>query len=255
MNAARPLDGLKVLVTGGSRGVGAAIVRRLVAEGAFPIIHYSSSMSHAESLLREIGGRGVLVRGDLSEEKAAERVWAEAVKATGRIDALVNNAGMRTEIAIDADMDDWRAAWRKEFQVNLFSAMDLSALAIRHFREIGGGRIINVSSVTAHRGYSGDTIAYGATKAALSNATKTIARNFAAEKIYSMAIAPGWISTEMGIAAAPSYGGEEAVLRGIPTGRMASPEEIAEMVAFTLRPSQIAMTGSTLDANSGTYAR
>jgi NADP-dependent 3-hydroxy acid dehydrogenase YdfG len=161
-----PLDGLKVLVTGGSRGVGAAIVRRLVAEGAFPIIHYSSSMSHAESLLREIGGRGVLVRGDLSEEKAAERVWAEAVKATGRIDALVNNAGMRTEIAIDADMDDWRAAWRKEFQVNLFSAMDLSALAIRHFREIGGGRIINVSSVTAHRGYSGDTIAYGATKAA-----------------------------------------------------------------------------------------
>jgi 3-oxoacyl-[acyl-carrier protein] reductase len=172
----------------------------------------------------------------------------------GRITAVVNNAGIRSEVAIDAPSDEWQTYWHTEMRINFHAAADLSREAILHFRQNGGGRIINMSSRAGQRGYSANAMAYGASKAALINLTKSIAQSYGHENITALAIAPGWVRTDM----AESYiaqHGEAAALAGIPIGRMATPQEIGELVAFTLRPSQASLNGAVLDANGGSYLR
>ncbi|MBO9547948.1 SDR family oxidoreductase [Pseudomonas sp.] len=251
----RPLAGQHVLVTGGSGGIGAAIVERLADEGARPLIHYGRDSQGAEALLARIGGNGWIVQADLSRDNGPARLWQAAVElAGGRIHGLVNNAGIRTEVALDAPADAWHAAWRREFQVNLFAAADLCREAVQHYRKHGGGRIINMASRAAQRGYAVDALPYGASKAALVNLTKSLARSVAADGVVAVAIAPGWVRTDMAEQFIAQHG-EAAAVADIPTGRMASPAEIAELVAFTLRPSQASLNGATLDVNGGSYIR
>ncbi|WP_336335913.1 SDR family oxidoreductase [Pseudomonas putida] len=250
-----PLAGQTVLVTGGSGGIGAAIVEQLVAEGAKALIHFSRDVQGAEQLLARIGGNGWIVQGDLSEDRGAETLWQAALElAGGRIHGLVNNAGIRTEIPLDAPSAQWHAAWRREFQVNFFAAADLCREAVAHFRAHGGGRIINMTSRAAQRGYAADALPYGSSKAALVNLTKSLARSVAAEGVVAVAIAPGWVRTDMAEEFIAQHG-EAAAVADIPVGRMASPAEIAELVAFTLRPSQASLNGATLDVNGGSYIR
>ncbi|MFJ4344422.1 SDR family NAD(P)-dependent oxidoreductase [Pseudomonas sp. NPDC089401] len=251
----RPLAGQTVLVTGASGGIGAAIVERLAAEGARPVIHYSRDAQGAQQLLERIGGQGWIVQGDLSQEAGPEQLWRAALELCGgRIDGLVNNAGIRTEIALDAPSTQWREAWRREFQVNFFAAADLCREAVAHYRSHGGGRIINMASRAAQRGYAADALPYGSSKAALINLTKSLARSVAGEGVVAVAIAPGWVRTDMAEQFVAQHG-EAAALADIPVGRMASPAEIAELVAFTLRPSQASLNGATLDVNGGSYIR
>ncbi len=249
-----PLEGQAVLVTGASGGIGAAIVERLAAEGARPVIHYGRDKAGAEALLARIGGRGWVVQADLSATQGAFDLWREAVASAGRIHAVVNNAGMRTEIAVDAAPDDWRAAWQREFQVNFFAAADLCKEAIAHFRANGGGRIVNMASRAGQRGYAAEAMPYGASKAALVNLTKSIARSFGADGVTAVAIAPGWVRTDMAEDFIAAHG-EQAAVADIPIGRMAAPAEVAELVAFVLRPSQASLNGATLDVNGGSYIR
>ena len=254
-DSARPLDGQTVLVTGGSGGIGAAIVEQLVTEGAKVLIHYSRDAQGAQRLLDRIGGNGWIVQGDLSDEAGPESLWLAALELSGgRIHALINNAGIRTEIPLEAPSAQWRAAWRREFQVNFFSAADLCREAVKHFRAHGGGRIINMASRAAQRGYAADALPYGTSKAALINLTKSLARSVAGEGIVAVAIAPGWVRTDMAEQFIAQHG-EAAAVADIPLGRMASPSEIAELVAFTLRPSQASLNGATLDVNGGSYIR
>lgn len=178
----------------------------------------------------------------------------EGVDVAGRIHALVNNAGVRTEISIEASPDEWRAAWHREFQVNFFAAADLSKEAIRHFREHGGGRIINMASRAGQRGYAAEALPYGTTKAALVNLTKSIARSFGAIGVTAVAIAPGWVRTDMAMEFIKTNG-KAAAVADIPIGEMAEPAEVAELVAFVLRPSQVSLNGATLDVNGGSYVR
>ncbi|WP_449432410.1 SDR family NAD(P)-dependent oxidoreductase [Pseudomonas putida] len=250
-----PLAGQTVLVTGGSGGIGAAIVEQLAAEGARPIIHYSRDAQGARQLLERIGGKGWIVQGDLSEEAGPEQLWRAALELCGgRIHGLVNNAGIRTEIPIDAPSAQWRAAWRREFQVNFFAAADLCREAVVHFRAQGGGRIINMASRAAQRGYAADALPYGTSKAALINLTKSLARSVSNDGVVAVAIAPGWVRTDMAEQFVAQHG-EAAAVADIPVGRMANPSEIAELVAFTLRPSQASLNGATLDVNGGSYIR
>lgn len=251
----RPLDRQTVLVTGASGGIGAAIVEQLVAEGARALIHYSRDAEGAQRLLDRVGGQGWIVQGDLSDEAGPERLWQAALElAGGRIHALVNNAGIRTEIPLEAPAVEWRAAWRREFQVNFFAAADLSREAVTHFRANGGGRIINMASRAAQRGYAAGALPYGTSKAALINLTKSLARSVAGEGIVAVAIAPGWVRTDMAEQFIAQHG-EAAAVSDIPVGRMAAPAEIAELVAFTLRPSLASLNGATLDVNGGSYIR
>lgn len=250
----KALEGRNVLVTGASRGIGAAIVERIAAEGARPIIHYGKDKANAEALLARIGGNAIVLQADLALAEAPFELWRKARDAVGQVHALVNNAGIRTEISIDASRTDWRAAWAREFQINLFAAADLCKEAIQHFKLHGGGRIVNVGSRAGQRGYMADVMAYGATKAALVNLTKTIARSFGSDGVTAIAIAPGWVATDMAERYIAGHG-KQAVVADIPIGEIATTSEIAELVAFVLRPTQASLNGATLDVNGGSYIR
>ncbi|MEF0942711.1 SDR family NAD(P)-dependent oxidoreductase [Rhizobium sp. BR 362] len=249
-----PLAGQTVLVTGATGRIGAAIVERLSAEGARPVVHYSRDQAGAEALLERLGGNGLLIQADLSAGDGAFKLWREALEAAGRIHAIVNNAGIRSEVGIDADVSAWRATWQKEFQVNFFAAADLCKEAILHFQAKGGGRIVNIASRAGQRGYAAEAMPYGATKAALVNLTKSIARSFGAEGVTAVAIAPGWVRTDMAVDFIAAHG-KAAAVADIPIGEMAEPSEVAELVAFVLRPSQASLNGATLDVNGGSYIR
>lgn len=249
-----PLEGMNVLVTGASGGLGSAIVERLASEGASPIIHFGWNKASAQALLDRIGGKGHVVQGDLSLPEGPDELWKKAIAAARRIHAVVNAAGIRTEVGLDATADSWHKAWRGEFQVNLFAAVDLSRSAILHFKENGGGQIINIASRAGQRGYSAEAMAYGATKAALINLTKSIAKSFGPDGVTAIAIAPGWIRTDMAEDFIAKHG-EAAAVADIPIGAMALPEEVAELTAFVLRPSQRSLNGATIDVNGGSYIR
>lgn len=184
------LEGQIVLVTGATGAIGQAICASLVAEGARVIIHYGCNRAAARTLLDRLGGQGFCIAADLSDPLAPTRLWDEAEAQAGRITALVNNAGIRSEVSVDAPLADWHATWSREIQVNLLAAVDLTRAAIRHFRTQGGGRILNMASRAGQRGYSANALAYGATKAALINLTKSIAQSHGAEGITALALAP-----------------------------------------------------------------
>ncbi|MGV1794464.1 SDR family NAD(P)-dependent oxidoreductase [Rhizobium sp. A37_96] len=250
----KSLEGYAILVTGASGGIGAAIVERLAAEGARPIIHYGRDREGAEALLARIGGHGWIVPADLSTEQGPFGLWRDAVAAAGRVHGLVNNAGIRAEISVEASPEDWKAAWQREFQINFFAAADLSKEAIVHFKAHGSGRIVSIASRAGQRGYAAEAMPYGASKAALINLTKSIARSFGAEGVTAVAIAPGWVRTDMAEDFIAAHGKAAAVAE-IPIGDMATPSEVAELVAFVLRPSQASLNGATLDVNGGSYIR
>ncbi|UCI34754.1 SDR family NAD(P)-dependent oxidoreductase [Mesorhizobium sp. B4-1-4] len=250
----KPLDGQTVLVTGASGAIGSAIVRQIANEGARVIIHYGRDRKSANLLLEQIGGAGWTVQADLASAAGPTQLWNQAVGLAGRIDSIINNAGVRTEISIGSDLDEWQAAWRREFQLDFFAVTDLCRAAILHFREHGGGRIVNMASRAGQRGYSAEAMPYGAAKAALINLTKSIARSFGAEGVVAIAIAPGWVRTEMAEEFVSRFG-EAAAVADIPIGRMAEPSEVAELVSFALRPSQRSLSGATLDVNGASYIR
>jgi len=248
------LAGQTILVTGATGAIGQAICRNLAAEGARVVIHYGRNRDAADALLRSIDGKGCCLPADLSDPAAATALFDAAVQAEGRITGLVNNAGIRSEVAVTADLAEWHATWDREMRVNFLSAVDLTRAAILHFRAHGGGRMVNMASRAGQRGYASNAMAYGASKAALINLTKSVAQSHGAENITAVALAPGWVRTEMAEAFIAQHG-EAAALAGIPIGRMATPDEVGELVAFTFRPSQASINGAVLDVNGGSYLR
>ena len=248
------LEGQTILVTGATGAIGQAICRSLVAAGARVAIHYGRNREAAEALLASLGGQGTILAADLSRPAAATGMWEAAVAAEGRISGLVNNAGIRSEVSVDAPLEEWQTVWEREMRVNFLAAVDLTRSAIRHFRRHGGGRIVNMASRAGQRGYASNAMAYGASKAALINLTKSVALSHGHEGITAVALAPGWVRTDMAEAFIAQYG-EAAALGGIPIGRMAAPDEIGELVAFCFRPSQVSLNGAVLDVNGGSYLR
>ena len=246
--------GQTILVTGATGAIGQAICRSLGTEGARVVVHCGRNRAGAEALLEELGGQGSVVAADLSRPEGATALWDAVVTAEGRITGLVNNAGIRSEVSVNAPLADWQAVWEREMRVNFLSAVDLTRAAILHFRQHCGGRIINMASRAGQRGYASNAMAYGASKAALINLTKSVAQSHGAEGITAVALAPGWVRTEMAEAFIAEHG-EAAALSGIPIGKMAAPEEIGELVAFCFRPSQASLNGAVLDVNGGSYLR
>ena len=249
----RNLQDQTVLVTGATGAIGQAICRALADEGARVLIHYGQNRQAAEDLLAGISGNGALLAADLADPEAPEQLWRMAEKL-GPVAALVNNAGIRSEVGIDASMQDWQAQWLREFRVNFHAAADLTKCALLHFLQHGGGRIVNMASRAGQRGYSSNAMAYGSSKAALINLTKSVAQSHGHQGITAIAIAPGWVRTDMAEAFIARHG-EAAARAGIPIGRMATPQEIGELVAFILRPTQASLNGAVLDVNGGSYLR
>jgi 3-oxoacyl-[acyl-carrier protein] reductase len=249
-----PLSGRTVLVTGGSRGIGRATVRAVHRDGATVIVHYGSAAAPAQLLAEELGARVHLVAGDFSHPTVATAVWDAAIKMTDRIDVLVNNAGAWIASPVDDPEanggPDWSHGWQSNLDLNLMAPANLCRLAIRHFRSVGGGIIVNVASRSSHRGDDADHLAYGAAKGGLLALTKGIARGFAADGVLAYAVAPGWVATDL---AANEL--DESRVAALPLREPTPPEDVAEVIAFLASGRSRHATGATIDITGADYVR
>lgn len=233
---------MNILITGASRGIGAAAYALLKAAGHTVVGHSTR-------------GSDELVAGDLMDSAAPQRIWDAALdKLGGSIDVLVNNAGIYETADETASDEEWHAAWERTMTVNLQSAADLCRLAIRHFRERQGGRIVNVSSRAAYRGDSPQHWHYAASKAGMVGMTKSIARGYASEGILAFVVTPGFTVSEMTEDYLKGRGGEK-ILAEIPLGRVASTDEVGEVIRWLATEAPASATGSVIDVNGASYVR
>jgi 3-oxoacyl-[acyl-carrier protein] reductase len=232
-----------ILITGARRGIGKAAATRLLESGARLACHATQIDD------------GIAIASDFAIPGAAAETWNQALaQLDGQIDVLVNNAGVFEASSIKQDDEAWRADFDRTLRVNLTAAAELCRLAVHHFREIGGGRIINIASRAAYRGDSPDHWHYAASKGGMVAMTKTIARGYAAEDILAFSICPGFTMTGMAEDYLESRGGEQ-LLRDIPLGRVAAPEEVAETIRFCALDAPPSMTGAVLDVNGASFVR
>jgi NAD(P)-dependent dehydrogenase (short-subunit alcohol dehydrogenase family) len=241
------LNGKTALVTGGSRGIGAATVRSFVGAGGYVVIHYGSNDKAARALLESLpAGRAHICKADLLSVAEIEKLWDEAESWRGRIDILVNNAGVYEKNSLSLGVNDWLAGWDRTMQINLRSTAQLCRRAVLHFRKIGGGILINVSSRAGHRGDNIDHLQYGASKAGMLALNRAIARNTAKENILAYGVAPGFVLTDL-VEGVVKELGMEAIDSMYPTGRAATPEEVAAVILFLASGVAPQTTGNTID--------
>lgn len=250
------LQGKTILVTGASKGIGAAIASELGRQGARVVAHYGRDQAGAEAALANLPeDRALFVQGDLAVQGGAEAVFADAVAQTGGLDGVVNNAAV-LRFAGGIDDADWDAVWAETFQVNVFSAASLMRAAVHHFRERGGGEIVGISSWAAQKGVTNPrTVAYAASKAAFKAVLQTVATGYARENIRTYIIAPGVVDTQMSRDFAESQGGREVVEGRLVMGEFVPPGDIATLAAFCLSGRCRHLSGATLDVNGASYIR
>jgi 3-oxoacyl-[acyl-carrier protein] reductase len=242
-----------VLVTGASRGIGAAVARAFAASGDRVAVHYGSRRDAALALRASLPGDGHVVAGaELTDPEAIRRMVDEVASALGGIDVLVNNAGVFERHAVDeTTYEEWQEAWGRTLGVNLVGAANVTWCVLRHMG--AGGRIVNVSSRGAFRGEP-EQPAYGASKAGLIAFGQSLARAVGERRIAVTAVAPGFVETDM---AAEELAGEGGARRRAesPLGRVASAEEIAAAVLYLASPEAELVSGAVLDVNGASYLR
>lgn len=232
-----------ILVTGASRGIGKAILDSFDAQDV-------------KAVGQSTSGEAGLLKSDFADAEDVSRLWQDALgRLDGRIDVLINNAGIFDPNPIAGSDTDWLESWNRTLQINLTASAQLCRFAVRHFQEQGnGGRVINIASRAAYRGDSPDHWHYAASKGGMVAMTKTIARAYASEEVLAFAICPGFTMTGMAEDYLESRGGDK-LLQDIPLGRVAQPEEIASMAKYCALDAPPSMTGSVLDANGASFVR
>jgi 3-oxoacyl-[acyl-carrier protein] reductase len=244
------LTGQYALVTGGSRGIGQAIVLALGRLGAYVVINYRGNLGAAEETLARLlgqGSRGELRPFDVSDESQVEQAVKTIVDHHRRIDIVVNNAGVTSDsLLIRMKSQDWDQV----VGTNLKGTVLCTKAVSRHMIRQRYGRIINLSSVVGQAGNQGQAL-YAATKAGIIGFTKAVARELASRGITVNAVAPGFIESDM-TAALPVKVREE-YLHSVPLGRFGTCQEVAEVVAFIAGPSAGYITGQVISINGGLY--
>lgn len=236
------------IVTGGSRGIGRAVAVRLAKDGMNLVINYrgnSAAAEETERICRELGAEVLLVQGDVSRAEDCEKLTAQAKEAFGRVDVLVNNAGItRDGLLARMTEEDFRAV----LDVNLVGPWNMMKAVNRIMMKQRYGRIVNLSSVTGLMGNMGQTN-YAAAKAGILGMTKSYAREVASRGITVNAVAPGFIDTDM--TEAMPEGAKDKIITGIPMGRTGKPEDVAEAVAFLASEQAGYITGEVLRVDGG----
>jgi NAD(P)-dependent dehydrogenase (short-subunit alcohol dehydrogenase family) len=246
-----------VLVTGASRGIGAAAASALAGSGASVIAHYGT---HADGAAQAVGAlaedRRLLLQADLSQPGSARSLWREAVAWRGRVDVVVANAAIAPETPFEASDEEWDAGWDAILRVNVLEAVSLIREAVGHFRANGGGIVIALSSWSAQQGSAVPSLsAYAASKAAVKAVTQTVARNYAREGVLAYVVAPGIVRTRMAEISATSRGGIDKVNAILAMGEMAPAEEVGSLIAFLASGACRHLTGATIDLNGASYIR
>lgn len=228
---------IHIIVTGASRGIGSAIVSAF-DPAQVNIVAFSSK------------------DGDLADPATPVRLWQAGIeKLDGRVDVLINNAGVFEASPINSSDTEWLESWNRTMQINLTASADLCRRAVLHWQDRGSaGRIINIASRAAYRGDSPAHWHYAASKAGMVAMTKTIARAYAAQQIYAFSICPGFTMTGMAEDYLESRGGEK-LLADIPLGKVADPEEVAAIAKFCALDAPPSMTGAILDVNGASFVR
>jgi len=254
---------MTALVTGASRGIGRAIAGMLAARGVRVALHYHSNEAAAKEAREQMAGDGhLLCSADLADPAATLRLWRDVVLALGRIDVLVNNAGIFFDHPpLTTDFAAWEAAWQRTIGANLLGPANLSLLAAQAMAAQpesqdpvwGRGRIVNISSRGAFRGEP-DSPAYGASKAGLNSLSQSLAKALAARAVYVYCLAPGFVETDMAAGHLAGPGGAD-ILAQHPLGRITLPDEVARTAVFCALDAPAAMTGSIIDVNGASYLR
>lgn len=256
--AGQLLAGKTILVTGASKGIGAATAAILGAAGAHVIAHYGSDHAGAEAATADVPeDRKLLVQADMSQLDAVERLWDSAEAWRRRVDVFVNNAAiMLWNGGIEETLATWDQVWSETLQVNVLAPSRLIRRAVAHWLATGGGTLITMSSWAAQRGVTNPaTIAYGSSKSAIRSATQTVARAYAKQNIQAYIVAPGVVRTRMSTEFAATQGGEDAISATLATGEWVSPEELGKLVAFLASGQAPQLSGATLDVNGASYIR
>ncbi len=244
------LDSKIALITGGSRGIGAAAVRLFVAAGAKVVFNYQAAKSQAEDLVRECGAANChAVQSDLSTTAAAEKLVSSAISVHGRLDILVANHGIwpPDDAPIDRMSDE---QWLRTISVNLNSVFSLVKHSVGQMKKQGGGHIVLVSSTSGQRGEAFHCD-YAATKGALISMVKGLSTELALDHIHINAVAPGWVDTDMSRPALDDPPTRAKIFGSIPLGRVGTPEEIAGPILFLCTPYAGFITGEVFNVNGG----
>ena len=245
----------RALVTGASRGIGRQVARVLAENGARVAVHYGSQREMAEETLASLSGVGhVLLQADLADEAQAAGLAERAATALGGLDILVNNAGIFREHPVrEVDAATWAARWKEILAVNLLAPALLIHAARPYLAAAGGGHIVNIGSRGAFRGEP-TAPAYGASKAGLHGLGQYMAVALAADGIFVVNLAPGFVETEM---AREALQGERGVATRAqsPLNRVATADEIAQTVGFVVSGKADWLTGGTIDLNGASYLR
>lgn len=247
------LTGKTVLVTGGSRGIGEGIVRGLAEQGASVVLNYLGSKDAAEKIADELGrDRCLPVQADMAKWQDLDRLWKTSVDWKGRVDVLVNNAAIRQPISMDAESEAWDEHWIHALRTNLVATAHLSRLAVKHYKQVGGGIIIGITARIAVRGDRPDFFHDGASKGGMNSLLRGIARFYAKDKIQTFLVCAGVINSRQADDMLTIYGADE-MLREIPVGAFGTPDDVANVVIFCASGKASYSTGATIDVVGASF--
>jgi 3-oxoacyl-[acyl-carrier protein] reductase len=248
------LTGRVVLITGAAGGIGSATARTLVRAGATVVIH-DVRPDGLKTLADELGERAHPLAVDLRDRAATRGLWQDALALHGRIDVLVNNAGIYPPAPLDLAIEDWTEVWDLSLGVNLIAPAILCREAIVTFSgQPEGGIIVNMASRAAFRGEDPEFWHYAAAKAGIVAMTRTIARQYGRQGVTAFAIAPGYVDTDFNRPFAEKFG-VEAAARDTGLGEVAQPQDVANVIAFLASGLARHATGTTIDINGASYVR
>lgn len=246
------LTGKTVLVTGASRGIGQSLAEGLAGAGATVAAHFNHNRAATESLVETLGHDAHTFQADLADPAACEGLFHSVVETYERLDVLVNNAGIALKMPADMVTDEWCKDWDRTMAVNLRAVELLSRLAVDHFQQHDGGRIINIASRAAFRGDAPEYMTYAASKGGVVALTRSIARGFGKAGVCAFVVAPGFVRTEMAQEVIDEYG-EDRVTGDLALDRLTEPADLAPLVVLLASGLADHATGGTFDVNAGSY--